>query len=102
MHKILGDAEDQHREGASRQEDEARKNENVNDSCGPVARVLPLAQPKLHNLSQSDQWSIKTEIAFATKERCQALRHNVGKTCDTQKMNEQEEDSTREINQDVT
>ena len=93
-HKILRDAEDQEREGAGRQKDETRKDKNVNDSCGPVARMLPLPQPKLRKLSQADQRSIKTDITFAAKERCQALRHNVGETCEAQKIDDQEEDST--------
>ena len=78
--EILGDADNQHGEGAHRQEDEARKNENVNGSCGPVARMLPLAQPKFQNSSQPHQWLVKAKITFGPNERYQALGHDVGKT----------------------
>ena len=56
--------------------------------------MLPLPQPKLRKLSQADQRSIKTDITFAAKERCQALRHDVGETGEAQKIDDQEEDST--------
>ncbi len=58
---------------------EARKNENVEDSGGPVARMLPLPQPELQNPSQPHQWLVKTKIALAPKQRHHAHRHNVGK-----------------------
>ena len=85
--EIFGDADNQHREGANRQDYEARKNEDVKDPRGPVARLLPLPQPKFQNPSQSDEWPVKAKIAFAPKERDHAHRHNVEETQDTQKMN---------------
>jgi hypothetical protein len=56
-------------------------------SCELVTRVLPLAQPKFQNSSQPDPWLVKPKIAFGSNKRNQALRHNVGKTHDAQKMN---------------
>ena len=99
--KILGDAENQQREGASRQKNEAGKDKDVNGPGEPVARMFPLSQPKLQNSFQTDQRPIKTKIAFAANERRQALRHNVGETRETQKIDDQEQDSDLEINQYV-
>ena len=77
----VGDAQNQ-REGTSREQNEARKNKDMNDPSGLVARMLPLPQPKLPNSSQSGEWPVKTKITFSAKERRQALGHNVGKACD--------------------
>ena len=92
--KILGDAENQQREGARRQKNEAGKNKDVNGSCNPVARMLPLSQPELQDSFQADQRPIKTKITFAANERRQALRHNVGEACEAQKIDDQEQDLT--------
>jgi hypothetical protein len=62
------------------QEHEAGKNENMKGSCGLVARLLPLTQPKFQDPSQSHQWLVKAQIPLASNERYQALGHNVGET----------------------
>ena len=90
MRKVLGDAENQQREGTGRQNNEAGKNKDVNGPCNPVTRMLPLSQPELQHPFQPDQRPIKTKIAFAANERRQALRHNVGETCETQKIKDEE------------
>ena len=60
----------------------------MKDSCEFVARLLPLSQPVFQNPSQPQPWVIKAEIRFAPKEGDESLRHNAGKSCYTQNMNE--------------
>ncbi len=87
-HKIRRDADNQYREGAHGQEDEARKNENVNRSSGFITRMLPLPQPKFRDSSQPRPWLVEAQITLSAKQRRQALGHNVGETQDAQHMND--------------
>ena len=66
----------------------AREDKEMNGSCRPVARVLPLPQPELQGPRQSGQWPVKTKITFTPKERRQAFCHDKGKTSDTANMND--------------
>src|SRR5579864_3814045 len=90
---MIEDADHDQREGMHQQQQETGKQDNVKDAREKVARLLPLSQPKLENLFQSKQWSVKARIRIATKKRNQPLGHNIGKTSDAQKINEHEQDS---------
>ena len=47
--EVVGESENEQGEGTQDQADEARKNENMNHSCGHIPRVLPLSQPDLED-----------------------------------------------------
>ena len=64
MTKFLETPTIKHGKGANRQNDETRKNENMNGSCNLITRLLPLPQPEFKNPSQTHKWLVKTQIAF--------------------------------------
>jgi hypothetical protein len=86
--EVVGESENKQGESPSRQDNEARKDKDMKGSCGPITRMLPLPQPELEHPSQSEQWPIKAKIPFAPNERRDALREDIGKTSDAQKMND--------------
>ena len=87
-YEMLDDADHDQGEGMNQQHQEPNEEDDVKNTGQKVARLLPLTQPKFQNPSQSQPWPVKTQITFCAKKRYQALRHNVGKTRDTQKWNE--------------
>src|SRR5271165_870520 len=94
-HEIFGDAHNQHREGANHQGHKSRKNKNMDDSSRSVARMLPLSQPKFQEFPQPGEWPVEAKIGLGPQERSQAFCHDISKTCDSQKMNDQEQASPR-------
>jgi hypothetical protein len=85
--KILVGAENQYGECTNRQDNEARKNQNVKSSCARVPRMLPLPEPELQNLVQPQQRPVKAKVRRTMKEGDQALGYDVGKTSYAQRVN---------------
>ena len=54
--------------------------------------MLPLSQPELQHPLQPDQRAIKTEITLASNEWCQTSAHDVSKTGDAGKIEDEEKD----------
>jgi hypothetical protein len=91
---MLG-ANRKHREGAQHQENESRKDKDVHRPGEFVARMLPLAEPELENVSEATPWPVETRIAFRAEQGHHAFRYDVREARDSQDMNRQKQASSR-------
>ena len=76
-HKAIGNADDQNGEGAQGEDDESREDEDVENSSGFVARMLPLAEPVLEHIVQAKQRVIEAQVAFCSHQRSHAASNDV-------------------------
>jgi hypothetical protein len=90
-HKILRDPDNQHVESAYHQANKSGENEYMKNAGDTVTRMLPLCQPEFQDLAHPGQWPVKAKIPLGPQEWHQAHGHDIGKSGDAQKMNDQEQ-----------
>ena len=65
----IGKTEGEESECAAGQDQETGKNQNVENSREPVARMPPLHQPELKNPAEPRQGPVKAEVALRASQR---------------------------------
>ena len=70
-------SDDQNGEGAQGEDDESGENQDVENSSGFVARMLPLAEPVLEHVVQALQRVVEAQVAFCSHQRHHAASNDV-------------------------
>src|SRR5579871_853594 len=94
-HEAVRDAEKEHVECTGCEDQEAHEDQNVEDSCGLVAWMFPLAEPEPSHLGDAVQRPVEAEIPLGAKQRRHAPRHDISETAEPQQMQQEKENMPR-------
>jgi hypothetical protein len=88
---LVCDTKGKESECAASQDQETGKNQNVENTREPVSRMTTLRQPELKNPAQPHHGPVKSEVALRVSKRQQPPGHDVGKTSESQKVEEEKQ-----------
>jgi hypothetical protein len=66
-------------------------------SSHAIARVLPLAEPELHEPLQAKPWAVETKVAFRANEWGNTLCDDVGKAGESEELYHGKQDRGRNL-----
>src|SRR5271165_3575826 len=89
--EIIRQSEYKKIESTSGQDQKAGKDAEMKSPRDPVARMLPLPQPELHDFLQSEEWPVQAKIALAVNQRRHAPDYDVRKADEPKKLNEHDQ-----------
>lgn len=92
-HKVIGDTDNQDTKSTQSQQNESREDQDVENACSLVPRMLPLPQPILENILQPQSWMVKARVTFCSEQRYQPPNNDIGEAKEAQQVEEQEQNA---------